>query len=136
MLPTSCIIVISRGSFFLMRNVGLEPTRPAAQEPKSCMSANSINSARASLCYHHTWQKSMHFYFFDIEFISLHKVGMFTAAMRADLPILYSRIGLLTILAIRDRRQCFHHQFTFTEQRPLFCGPCSHISSKIRSSTG
>ena len=29
----------------LMRNVGLEPTRLAAQEPKSCMSANSISSA-------------------------------------------------------------------------------------------
>ena len=28
-----------------MQNVGLEPTRLAAQEPKSCMSANSINSA-------------------------------------------------------------------------------------------
>lgn len=28
-----------------MRNVGLEPTRLAAQEPKSCMSANSISSA-------------------------------------------------------------------------------------------
>lgn len=31
----------------LMRNVGLEPTRLAAQEPKSCMSANSISSAHA-----------------------------------------------------------------------------------------
>ena len=28
-----------------MRNVGVEPTRAAPQEPKSCMSANSINSA-------------------------------------------------------------------------------------------
>ena len=30
-----------------MQNVGLEPTRLAAQEPKSCMSANSISSASA-----------------------------------------------------------------------------------------
>ena len=29
----------------LLRNMGLEPIRLAAQEPKSCMSANSINSA-------------------------------------------------------------------------------------------
>ena len=29
-----------------MQNVGLEPTRLAAQEPKSCMSANSISSAQ------------------------------------------------------------------------------------------
>ena len=34
-----------------MRNVGLEPTRLAAQEPKSCMSANSISSAHIKL-YH------------------------------------------------------------------------------------
>lgn len=28
-----------------MRSMGLEPTRLAAQEPKSCMSANSITTA-------------------------------------------------------------------------------------------
>ena len=33
----------------IMRNAGLEPARPAAQEPKSCMSANSISSAYAIL---------------------------------------------------------------------------------------
>lgn len=32
-------------TLYSMRNVGLEPTRLAAQEPKSCMSANSISSA-------------------------------------------------------------------------------------------
>ena len=31
---------------FTMRNVGLEPTRLATQEPKSCVSANSTNSAQ------------------------------------------------------------------------------------------
>lgn len=31
-----------------MRNVGFEPTRCYPQEPKSCMSANSINSAKKS----------------------------------------------------------------------------------------
>ncbi len=30
---------------YSMRNMGLEPIRLAAQEPKSCMSANSISSA-------------------------------------------------------------------------------------------
>ena len=35
--PFLCLISV--------RNVGLEPTRLTAQEPKSCMSANSISSA-------------------------------------------------------------------------------------------
>ena len=34
-----------------MRLVGLEPTRLAAQEPKSCMSANSIITAYAKTTY-------------------------------------------------------------------------------------
>ena len=37
-----------------MRLVGLEPTRLAAQEPKSCMSANSITTAtyKTISCFH------------------------------------------------------------------------------------
>ena len=31
-----------------MQKMGLEPTRHTAQEPKSCMSANSITSANCS----------------------------------------------------------------------------------------
>ena len=43
--PTSDFLLeIRRGSQF-MRSVGLEPTRLAAQEPKSCMSANFIMTA-------------------------------------------------------------------------------------------
>ena len=33
-----------------MRSMGLEPTRLAAQEPKSCMSANFIMTAYIVLC--------------------------------------------------------------------------------------
>ena len=33
----------------MMRMTGLEPARLAAQEPKSCMSANSITSAAMKL---------------------------------------------------------------------------------------
>ena len=33
---------------FFMQKMGLEPTRHTAQEPKSCMSANSITSANCS----------------------------------------------------------------------------------------
>ena len=36
---------------FLVRVVGLEPTRLAAQEPKSCTSANSVISAYSNLFY-------------------------------------------------------------------------------------
>ena len=34
-------IIVSTVGFVLVRVVGLEPTRLAAQEPKSCASANS-----------------------------------------------------------------------------------------------
>ena len=42
--PSDFLLEIRRGSQF-MRSVGLEPTRLAAQEPKSCMSANFIMTA-------------------------------------------------------------------------------------------
>ena len=37
-----------------MRSMGLEPTRLAAQEPKSCMSANFIMTAYIVLCSYST----------------------------------------------------------------------------------
>ena len=39
-------------SFFLVRVVGVEPTRIASQEPKSCASANSAIPADVVLSYH------------------------------------------------------------------------------------
>ena len=47
--PSDFLLEIRRGSQF-MRSVGLEPTRLAAQEPKSCMSANFIMTAYIVLC--------------------------------------------------------------------------------------
>ncbi len=38
-----------QASMGMVRMTGLEPTRLAAQEPKSCMSANSITSAEIEI---------------------------------------------------------------------------------------
>ena len=45
-------IILSEATYLCtLRIVGLEPTRLAAQEPKSCTSANSVISAYSNLFY-------------------------------------------------------------------------------------
>ena len=85
--PSDFLLEIRRGSQF-MRSVGLEPTRLAAQEPKSCMSANFIMTA----------------------YIVLFSYSALTLTLSLLLLYFYSALTLLLL--------CFYSAFTLLSEMP------------------
>ena len=45
---------MDKGSFFLVRETGLEPVRRETHAPQTCLSASSSTRARLNVCYYIT----------------------------------------------------------------------------------
>ena len=89
----------------MVRKVGLEPTRLAAQEPKSCMSANFIMTAYIVLC---SYSALSLLFLYSFSALSLLSEMPSNAASKAKRQVLMINKNAVKSTLVDLQRSCSH----------------------------